>query len=103
MSVNGIKGSKQRAELRRLIRERDGDDCLLCGRPMDFTAHPLSPEFPTIEHKVAKSANGSNDIGNLTLAHRRCNEKRADKPLLGHMRRARTGPLPNPVKGARHG
>lgn len=63
------------------IRARDGDECWLCTRPLDFTAAPNSKNAPTIEHLVAKSSGGSGDLANLALCHKACNLHLGDRPL----------------------
>lgn len=60
------KGGASRGErLRRLLRERDGDDCWVCG-------HELGEDC-TIEHKRALANGGTWAFQNLALAHRECN------------------------------
>lgn len=39
----------------------------------------LSLEDSTIEHMIPKSRGGTDRIGNLALAHARCNEKRGSE------------------------
>lgn len=63
------------------IRARDGDGCWLCARPLDFAAVPNSKNAPTLEHLVAKSLGGGNELANLVLCHPGCNLHLADKPL----------------------
>jgi hypothetical protein len=61
------------AELRRRLRERDGDACWVCGHDLGDNA--------TIEHKVALANGGTWALGNLALAHRECNRALARLPL----------------------
>jgi hypothetical protein len=56
------------------IAERDGWWCWLCGDAIDQNA--IGPWQPTIDHLVPRSRGGSNDLANLRLAHRRCNNRR---------------------------
>jgi len=70
--------SRRRETKRKKLRERDGDHCWICRQPMDFKGSAIGPEFATIDHVVPRSQGGSHDIGNLRLAHRRCNLARAD-------------------------
>lgn len=58
--------------LRRAILARDGDACWLCGKVMPT-------QDRTIEHLVARSNGGTNELSNLALAHRACNH------LLGNL------------------
>ncbi len=55
---------------------RDGENCWLCGR---FVA----PRKRSLDHVIPKSKGGTNDIGNLRLAHKSCNGRRGnDDPDL---------------------
>lgn len=75
---NARKLSKPtRRRLRRLLIERDGTTCWLCGSPMmpADTAH-WNPKAMTIDHVVRIADGGSDDLGNLRLAHKFCNETR---------------------------
>lgn len=67
------------------LRERDGDNCCICGDTMDFdaprTADKIAPGAPTIEHKVPRHQGGSDALDNLGLAHRICNERRGNGGL----------------------
>lgn len=56
-------------EIRELLRARDGDDCWLCGKPVDFTRPVGTLWGPSIDHVIPKAAGGSNDLPNLRLAH----------------------------------
>ena len=55
------------SKLRRAVLERDGRDCWLCGERMP--THDM-----TVEHLVARTNGGTDDLDNLALAHRACNE-----------------------------
>jgi hypothetical protein len=72
--LNGNQKKKRKRKVARL-RARDGSVCFYCGEivPNDDT---------TIEHLVAKSDGGSDHPSNLVLAHSRCNEMAADKPVI---------------------
>lgn len=69
-----MKGLKTRAKL----IHRDGVHCSICGGLMNFT-RPRRQSYATIDHVVPKSKGGSGALDNLRLAHRRCNEAKADK------------------------
>jgi HNH endonuclease len=56
------------------IAERDGWWCWLCGDAIDPAA--IGPWQGTIDHLVPRSRGGSGEMGNLRLAHRRCNNRR---------------------------
>jgi len=64
---------KQKKAKRAAIVARDGLNCWYCGQHMTN---------PTLEHLIPKSQAGSNKIGNLVLAHQRCNNIAADKSLV---------------------
>jgi hypothetical protein len=54
------------------ILARDGESCCYCGKPLG--------EDMTLEHRVAKSRGGSDDLANLKLAHARCNREVGNLP-----------------------
>tara|TARA_Y100000310_G_scaffold187775_1_gene187793 strand:- start:205 stop:381 length:177 start_codon:yes stop_codon:yes gene_type:complete len=51
--------------------------CHWCGRGMVLKPEPgnaqQAEEMATIEHLIPRSQDGSDDPGNLALAHKRCN------------------------------
>ena len=61
---------QQQAERIRALRERDGDNCIRCRRPIRFDLTEGHDQGAKVE-LVAPS--GSKDLGNLRLCHRRCN------------------------------
>jgi 5-methylcytosine-specific restriction endonuclease McrA len=61
-----------------VLRERDGDNCWRCRRPMNFDLPRGHDQAPTIEHIQPKSKGGMGDLGNLCLCHGRCNRLMAD-------------------------
>lgn len=65
----------------RLLRNRDGDDCRRCRRPMRFdlpAGHDQGPWVQPILYEV-----GAEEIplDNLCLTHRRCNAASADNTI----------------------
>lgn len=60
------------------LRERDGEDCWLCSRPIDFAAKPNSASAWSIEHLLAKKHGGCGKIENLVLCHPPCNRELRD-------------------------
>lgn len=61
----------KQAERKRLLKEvidRDGTDCFFCKRY-------VQPIERSLEHILELSQGGSNDLGNLALAHESCNHK----------------------------
>lgn len=69
-------GTARKRRISAALRERYGDNCHWCGKPMDFEAkdEPLSA---TIEHLIPRSEGGVNAQHNLRLAHKRCNGDRS--------------------------
>lgn len=65
----------------RLI-SRDGPSCGICGRELDRRLRdPEHDLYVTFDHIRPKSNGGSDDLVNLRLAHRRCNEIRGNDPI----------------------
>lgn len=63
-------GSRSPAELRALVRERDGDDCFVCGKPIDFALPAGTWMGPSLEHVIPIAAGGSRSgPANLRLSH----------------------------------
>lgn len=60
------------------VAERDGWWCWLCGGAIDPHCPDESPSRATLDHLVPRSRGGSSDLGNLRLAHRRCNMRRGN-------------------------
>jgi hypothetical protein len=61
------------------IAERDGCRCHICHRKVDMSLSGKAKWGPTIEHIVPVSQGGTNDPGNLALAHRYCNTARGNR------------------------
>jgi hypothetical protein len=59
-------------EVRSLLA-RDGDRCFFCGEPM---------EEPTVEHLVARTANGPHHVANLCLVHATCGSWAGTRPVV---------------------
>ena len=68
------KQSKSESK-RTALAHRDGEECWFCGRCMDA-------DDRTLEHLVPKSKGGPNTLDNYVLAHRSCNNRAADMPLV---------------------
>lgn len=69
--------SRKREIVKALLRERDGNHCFYCGKPMARgTGHSV-----TIEHLLSQSHGGTNNLENLVLAGSRCNGRVSDRPL----------------------
>lgn len=55
------------------LRQRDGDNCWRCKRPMRFDLPGGHEKAPTIEHLQPRSKGGTGALDNLCLCHKRCN------------------------------
>ncbi len=60
------------------LRERDGDNCWRCRRPMDFGLPHGHAQAPTIEPLGPCPKGGLGTLDNLCLCHRRCNATAVD-------------------------
>lgn len=63
------------------LRERDGDCCSRCRRPMRFDLSRGHDMGPKVELLVPASAGGTQALDNLCLCHGRCNSEAADYTL----------------------
>jgi endogenous inhibitor of DNA gyrase (YacG/DUF329 family) len=61
------------------LAERDGNRCHICCRKVDMNLSGKAKWGPTIEHIVPVSRGGTNEPGNLALAHRYCNTARGNR------------------------
>jgi hypothetical protein len=68
------KAQQQRVEA---IRQRDGDDCRRCRRPIRFDLPPGHDKGPTVQ-SVAGPVGRQDSIDNLCLCHGRCNSAGED-------------------------
>lgn len=57
------------------LRQRDGDACWLCGLP-------TTDRDRTIEHLLARTHGGNDDLANLCLTHGDCNQRLNDLPIV---------------------
>ena len=58
------------------VRLRDGNNCHICKAYVPEGLPQKDPRHATLDHVVEAAIDGGNDIANLRLAHRSCNEKR---------------------------
>jgi 5-methylcytosine-specific restriction endonuclease McrA len=62
---------------------RDGFNCTICGEALDRKiVDPANPEYITFDHIQPRSLGGLTDLRNLRLAHRVCNERRGNDPIM---------------------
>ena len=64
---------------RAAIAERDGAECVWCGRA-------VWPRDLTLEHLLPRSRGGHGTPANLVLACRRCNRARRSRPVAAYVR-----------------
>ena len=71
------KSAASKPLFRKVLLERDGQDCCWCKLPLDLEVPPWNNNAPTIEHIKRRSEGGAvNDLDNLALAHKKCNNER---------------------------
>ena len=68
---------RTRKDLYKILTERDGFQCYLCPLPFDDES-----DWATIDHVTALANGGTWDLVNLKLAHRTCNQEKADRKWL---------------------
>lgn len=78
--VTPWKYRREQEELRRMtaLRQRDGDDCRRCRRPMRFDLTPGHDWGPKVEQVLPVAEGEEVPLDNLCLCHRRCNAEAAD-------------------------
>ena len=73
--VNNISKAKRKNNNRKrrhkLYYDRGITTCYCCGKPMYF-------EDTTLEHIIPLSKGGSNNLDNLSLSHKDCNNKKSN-------------------------
>lgn len=69
---------EQRERRLHALRDRDGDNCRRCRRPIRFDLPVGHDQGARIEQICAVSTGGADALGNLCLTHGRCNAKPAD-------------------------
>jgi hypothetical protein len=66
----GEHGSaRQTAKWIAALRQRDGDNCRLCGRKIDFGLPPGKGHGPSVDHIRPRAAGGRKELPNLQLLH----------------------------------
>ena len=65
-----------------MLREYQTDRCYLCGEQMAEQSDISAPDvfMQSIDHVIPKSRGGTNRLGNVALAHKGCNNYKADRP-----------------------
>lgn len=75
------------ARTRRAVVARYGPACQRCGilltdengNPLRDYAGGTEPHYPTLEHVIPQSLDGTHDIDNLRLQCKRCNSARGNR------------------------
>lgn len=75
-------------ERRRLVFERDGWVCHLCGEQIDRNARYPEPLSGVLDHVIARSRGGSDGEDNLKASHARCNSKKSHLDIDVFLQRA---------------
>lgn len=85
---------KKKANKVEALRERDGDNCWLCGNKMRFGGIPNIGKAATVEHLQPLSKGGTWAMENLALCHLGCNRhlKDFDRAHKEKMRASRRRP-----------
>lgn len=61
-----------------MLRQRDGDHCARCRRPLRFDLPPGHERGVRLEPKLAVAGEGTNDLAAMCLTHGRCNYQSGD-------------------------
>jgi 5-methylcytosine-specific restriction endonuclease McrA len=70
-----MNAQRKRSKVRQLILRDAVLVCWVCGQPIDREA-PEGPVRLSLDHVVPRRLGGGNELDNLQLAHRFCNEWR---------------------------
>jgi hypothetical protein len=78
--LNPRRFKREQEELQRIanVRNRDGDDCRRCRRPMRFDLSAGHDQAPKTEQLVATLNGRPVEMQHLYLCHTRCNAPGAD-------------------------
>ena len=61
------------------LSNRDGCECYLCNKVLDFDGHYNDLDYPTIEHVIPIAKGGTHSWDNVKVACRQCNNKKGIK------------------------
>lgn len=78
--VTPWKYKREQEQLRRVaeLRNRDGDECRRCRRPLRFDLPAGHDSGPKIEQIVPAGGDEDQPLDNFVLCHRRCTAEAAD-------------------------
>lgn len=68
--------------LARAVRRR-GDDCHLCGEPIDYDLPPGHPQAFEADHIIPVAVGGTSTLDNIAASHRVCNQRKGDGRRAG--------------------
>ncbi|SIA00097.1 HNH endonuclease [Mycobacteroides abscessus subsp. abscessus] len=57
---------------------RRGDDCHICGQPIDYSLPPGLPGSFEADHIMPYALGGASTLDNLAASHRACNRAKSD-------------------------
>lgn len=63
------------------LTKRDGRNCSLCNKVMNYSVDNNHNDYPSIEHVKPISKGGTHTWDNVKLAHRKCNSEKSNKFL----------------------
>ena len=66
------------------VRERAGDDCYLCGEPIDFDLRYPDPMSPSLDHITPISRGGGHILANAAMTHLVCNIRKGARAPKRH-------------------
>ena len=95
----GTRGNFRRREAmrRRLAAQEGGDECWLCGRPLDPSIPTPDPMSVEIDEIVPVALGGDPlDDANCRLVHRACNLRKGCRVLPQGAFAPKGGPRPRP-------
>jgi 5-methylcytosine-specific restriction endonuclease McrA len=61
------------------VAKAHGTDCGICGEPVDMALKFPDPRSKSIDHVIPYAHGGTHDMGNLRVAHLRCNHVKSDR------------------------
>ncbi len=72
------------------VYRKDNGICYICGKVCDWNDYTerngviiYGDNYPSRDHVIPKSKGGGNTWDNIRLAHRLCNSRKRDRPLVG--------------------
>lgn len=70
---------------RGLLAQSQNNLCAGCGMPLNVSrkTKPTHADYPTLDHVTPRSTGGSRHLGNVIVMHRKCNNRKADRPPTG--------------------